>query len=113
MTAALALAPVVKTRMAHRLTRGGVTRSAECWGARTTDGIWDFEREDSPGTPWLVYHQPSVADGSLPTPVSLRGSLRDCRWYVAAGHAAADLDRLHAHRRGEHAENRDPSCGKC
>jgi hypothetical protein len=107
------LAPIVKTEFARRFTRSGVTQHRECWGARTADGVWSFDREDSPGTPWLVYHQPSVADGMLPTPVTMLSSLRSCRGYVACGAADADLARLHAHVRGEHAERRDPACGKC
>jgi hypothetical protein len=112
---AVTLADIRKTRMARRVIRRGtaLTERAECWGAETTDGIWDFEREESPGTPWLVYHKPSVADGSLVTPVNMLSTLRECRWHVAAGEAQRDLDRLLAHGRGEHDGNRDSWCGRC
>jgi hypothetical protein len=115
MVARVALAPITKTFFADRiiLAGGGSRRARECWGAETTDGIWDFFREESAGTPWLVYHRPSVSDGSCTTPVSLCGTLRACRAYVAAGHADADLKRLQAHDRGEHAEARDSYCGGC
>lgn len=78
-----------------RITRSGLTRP-ECWGAETIDGSWDFEREESPGTPWLVYHKPSVADGSLTFPVISLGTLRDCRAFVASGTAEQELARRKA-----------------
>ncbi len=103
----VALAPIEKTVFARRLTRGGATKHRECWAAVTTDGLWDLEREDSPGTPWIVAHRPTGIA------VSLRGNLRACRAYIAAGHADQDLTLLLAHDRGEHANARDPRCGRC
>lgn len=102
LMAALALAPITKTAFARRITRGGrgLTEHRECWAAETTDGVWKFDREDSPGTPWLVYHRQSAADGSLPVPVTLCGTLRACRVAVAEGWAADEL----AKRKAEHAE---------
>ena len=87
------LAEIRKTRMAHRMVHGGrgLTKRSECWGAETADGIWDFEREDSPGTPWLAFHTPSVADGSYSLPVMMLGTLRACRALVASGGAAQEL----------------------
>lgn len=113
MSAAIrtALVPVVKTQFYPRITRSGLTRP-ECWEARTEDDLWQFEREDSPGTPWLVYSLPRIADDSYALPVAVLSSLRACRACVASGQAQADLDRLLAHERGEHAE-RDPSCRRC
>ena len=89
------LAEIVKTRMARRIIRGGngLTERAECWGAQTADGIWDFEREDSPGTPWLAYHKPSVADGSYALPVMMLGTLRACRILAADGTLDQSLAR--------------------
>jgi hypothetical protein len=108
MTATKApLAPIVKTVMAKRITRDGLTKSRECWGAQTTDGVWDFEREDSPGTPWVVIHRETKEM------VHLCGTLRGCRWFVAAGHAQAELERRQAHKRGEHMQQRDSWCIKC
>ena len=108
------LAPIVKTDFARRITYGGrgLTERKECWGARTADGLWLFDREDSPGTPWLVYRAPGTEGGEYGGPVSMFGTLRGCRWYVASGNAQADLDRLLAHNRGEHAE-RNRQCRKC
>lgn len=97
---AAALAPIVKTAFARRITRSGLTRSRECWAAETTDGAWKFDREDSPGTPWLVYSTAAVADGSYPLPVMFCGTLRACRVAVAEGWAADEL----AKRKAEHAE---------
>lgn len=95
MTAATAaLAPIVKTDFAHRITHrgGGVTKHRECWGAKTTDGVWEFEREESSGTPWLIWHRPSLNDKSLPHPVIQCGTLLACRRYVADGTAARMLE---------------------
>jgi hypothetical protein len=110
MTAAKTpLAPIIKTVMAKRIIHGGrgVTQRSECWGARTTDGVWDFEREESPGTPWVVIHRETRET------VHLCGTLRGCRWFVAAGHAQAALERQQAHERGQHAAQRDSWCVKC
>jgi hypothetical protein len=103
------LAPIVKTQFAQRITHGGtgLTRHRECWGAETADGVWDFEREDSPGTPWLTYHKDTRKL------VNLSGTLRQARIFVASGGAQRELDRLLAHDRGEHKEQRDPRCGRC
>lgn len=86
--------PALLSRRAGTGSRG-LTLRKECWGAETTEGVWEFEREDSPRTPWLVYHRPTNAL------VDVGGTLRWCRWYVAAGHAQANLERLLAHERGE------------
>lgn len=85
------LAPIVKLVFRPRFTRNGQTPHEECWAARTTDGVWDFEREDSPGTPWLVMHRPSVADQSLPVPVAQCGSLEQCQQFVGSGEAGRML----------------------
>jgi hypothetical protein len=97
------LAEVSKTRFLP--TRGG---SVQCWSAVTTDGLWGFDREDMPGTPWSVTHLPTgtVVDRYV-------GTLDDCRAYVASGEALADLERLRAHERGEHESERDRACVKC
>lgn len=102
-----ALAPICGKRMLPRFTRPGQKPRLECWGAATTDGVWDFERTEEPGTPWSVGHTPTR------TVVALQGTLRACRAYVAAGHAQRDLDRLQAHERGEHQAQRDSWCRRC
>lgn len=107
MTTTTALAPIIKTQFARRVTRGGLTRSPECWGAQTADGTWDLTREESSGTPWIVIHRETGIA------VNMCGTLRACRAYVAAGHAGADLARLQAHDRGEHKAERDVRCGRC
>ena len=94
--AAVALAEIRETRTAPRITRSGLTRP-ECWGAETIDGIWDFEREDSPGTPWLAFHKPSVADGSYALPVMMLGTLRACRILAVDG----TLDQQLAQRKAD------------
>lgn len=103
------LAPIRKTQMARRIIRRGtaLTERQECWGAETTDGVWTFGREESPGTPWLIIHKASDQM------VHLTGTLRACREYVTAGHAQRDLERLQAHERGGHDGARDSWCGRC
>ncbi len=100
----IALPPIVKTDMARRFTRGGSTRYRECWGARTLDGIWEFVREESSGTPWLILHSPSVADGSLPTPVMLCGTLRACRVAIASDWIWRELEVRKAEYANTHQE---------
>lgn len=100
---AVPLAPVIRTRFL--LTLGG---ARQCWGAVTTDALWDFEREDEPGTPWSVTHVPTgiVVD-------RYAGTLTDCRAYVASGQAQADLELIQSHERGQHEADRDKACPKC
>lgn len=98
-----ALAPIEKTSMFPAFRSG----RRECWSARTTDGVWLFERLEVAGTPWSVTH------AETKTEVTWTGTLRGGRAYVAAGHAQADLDRLLAHGRGEHDAQREPACGWC
>src|ERR1035441_5433789 len=93
--ATVPLAGIRETSTMPRRTRGGLTRP-ECWGAETTDGIWEFDREESSGTPWLMYHRPSVADGSYVLAVMHCGTLRECRALVASGAADQQLVRRKA-----------------
>ncbi|HEX4622308.1 MAG TPA: hypothetical protein VH208_12140, partial [Myxococcaceae bacterium] len=89
---------IVKTDFAHRITHGGrsVTPHRECWGARTADGVWSFERVEEPGTPWLIYHLPSLADGSYLGVVASETTLDGCRRAVASGWAEQELGRRKA-----------------
>jgi hypothetical protein len=103
MAATVTLAPVVKTAFYRRITRSGLTASRECWAAETTDGAWKFDREDSPGTPWLVYSTAAVADGSYPLPVTICGTLRACRAFAAAPYALEELARRKAEWAGRDA----------
>ena len=89
MTTVVELAPITKTVMFPAFRTGRL----ECWGAETTDGTWQFDREESPGTPWLTYHKPSVADGTWTLPVMQCGTLRACRALVASGGADQELAR--------------------
>ena len=92
------LAPVVQTLMS-----GG-----ECWGAKTPDGEWGMDRLEDRATSWEVVHNPTstvVAD--------FMGSLTQCRRYVGSGAAREDLERLQAHERGEHENQRDRECERC
>lgn len=97
-----ALAPVTKTMLP---SRGG---RPQCWSAVTKDKAWTFERQEVPGTPWVVIHLATgiVVDFCV-------GTLTDCRAYVASGQAQADLERILAHEHGEHDSERDEECPKC
>ena len=94
----LALPPIRKTVMLPSFRSGRV----ECWEATTVDGEWTFVREESSGTPWLLFHEPSVRDGSYNLPVQMCGTLRACRQSVAQGwarqhlaaHKAEEAERL-------------------
>jgi hypothetical protein len=100
------LAPI-GPRVMRPTFRGG-RRRLECWAAETADGAWHFERQEAPGTPWAIGH---VATHLT---VAYAATLNGCRWYVAAGHAAGDLDRVLAHRSGGHAGTPDfARCGEC
>lgn len=95
------LAEITVTDQRPRLIHGGTARTRpEVWGARTVDGVWGIDREESPGTPWLVYHLPSVKDGTCPGPVMEFGSLRACQLNIAnaeyAAWALADAKTRHA-----------------
>lgn len=98
-----ALEPIRKTRMCR--TRGG---TVQCWGAETTDGVWEFARIETRGTPWQVTHRPTgtVVDYCV-------WSLPDCQAYVASGAADADLKLIQAHQDRKHETRRNPSCPRC
>ncbi len=84
-----ALVPIRKTDF-HPSFRTG---RRECWGAVTSDGEWSFQREESPSTPWLVRHRPSITDRSYELPVMLLGTLRACRLAVGRGDASKALEQ--------------------
>lgn len=108
-TAVLAL--VCKTDFFERITRNRLIAHLECWGAETTEGVWSCTREDWPGTPWLVYHQPSVKDGSYPLPVTMCGPLSACRAFVGSGAAERELEWRKAEAQVEaDARGCDPAC---
>jgi hypothetical protein len=88
----LPLAPIRKGRMAHGITSDGtLTPHLQCWYAVTADGQWGIERAEMPGTPWLAFHLPSIADGSYKEPVLMEATLRTCRSVIASGLAARTL----------------------
>jgi hypothetical protein len=62
----------------------GPTRM-ETWAAVSADGEWKFEREESPGTPWLLIHVPTDRV------VGMYGSLPKAREAVARGWAQAKI----------------------
>jgi hypothetical protein len=89
------LAPVHRAPRRPAITRNGLT-APQLWESQTTDGEWDFERSDEPGTPWLAYHRPSAADGSCVFPVAYCGTEEECRAMAADGRLAVALERTKA-----------------
>ncbi len=97
-TSAPALAPIHKAEF----QRSWRTDRMECWSAETQDGLWRMERTEDPGTPWVVFHLPSMADGSWTVPVFLCGTLRACREDIASGAG----ERMLVSRKAEAEEER-------
>lgn len=80
------LVPICNKKMMDTFVRGPGSRTRrECWEATSVDGVWVFEREESSGTPWMLYHYPTR------TLVSVHGSLRKARRFVASGGAETAL----------------------
>jgi hypothetical protein len=79
------------TRTARRFIRGGTALTArpEVWETRSADGEWSVERQDETGTPWSVWHLPSVADGTLTRPLAEGISSRHAaeKWITSGGAA--------------------------
>lgn len=67
----------------------GPTRR-EIWEATSADGVWTYIREESPGTPWLIRHNPSDRIAYM------AGSLPKARRATAAGWALNSLNRAEA-----------------
>jgi hypothetical protein len=80
--------------------------------ARTADGEWGFDRSEETGG-WEVFWLPGVRARTELMPVGLLPTIDGCEAFVATGLAWAELDRLQAHGRGEHAAARDSRCGRC
>ena len=79
----------------------------EAWAAVSRDGVWEYERLESSGTPWEVTPFRSGASGGW------YGTLTPARAATADGSALAYVERIQAHDRGEHAAERDIRCGRC
>lgn len=107
------LEPVVKTMFAPRFIHGGrALTGKECWAAKSEDGVWYFERLEQAGTPWEVTHVPSLQKDDGRT-LRWFGTLDQARLYVGSGEAAADVERIRAHRRGEHTALSESRCLAC
>jgi hypothetical protein len=119
MTTTLDLPPIVRTVMLP-----GRSGRIECWGVRTKDGEWGFDRTEEEGgnTPWEIFHLPSVADGSYTMPVTTSGTRKGCQRIVASG-LAADLLAVAkcTHPAGQRGQRTDhgtydwvyETCGAC
>jgi hypothetical protein len=92
-------------RTSNGLTLNAQLRvSPQVWGAESLgedgrpDGRWLYEREDSPGTPWLVFYGPwrdSDPHGAL---YLVFGSLAAARRATFDGSALAGLEALRSER---------------
>lgn len=61
------MTPVTKTMRTTFI--GGPTSGRtrrECWGAKSVDGIWAYERIEDEGTNWYVTHLPTGHCGDTP-----------------------------------------------
>jgi hypothetical protein len=61
----------------------------EIWSAVSTDGVWEYERDEVPGTPWAVRHVPTDRWYYEP-------SLPKARAATASGAALKHLDAITA-----------------
>lgn len=61
------MTPVTKTMRTTFIgdPASGRTRR-ECWGAKSTDGVWQYERMEDEGTTWYVTHLPTGYCGDTP-----------------------------------------------
>ena len=98
-----ALTPATVTRRYPSFRSGRV----ENWEARSDDGTWAYERLEISGTPWQVTHLPTGTVGDWYT------SLPNARAATADGTALAYVERVQAHERGDHKDQRDARCGRC
>lgn len=83
----------VEVTAEYRRPRSG---RLEAWAARTTDGVWLFEREETAGTPWTLVHVPTRdAYPTLPilADAGLYGTLADAAAAAGDGRALAELAR--------------------
>ena len=97
------LTPVNITSRYPSLRAGRV----ENWSAVSRDGVWKYERLEVAGTPWAVTHVPTGLEADW------YGTLTAARAATADGSALACVERLQAHDRGEHKQQRDPRCLRC
>ena len=105
-----------RTRKPPReLTPADVTRSypafrsgkPQAWQAASRDGIWRYDRLEIAGTPWVAVHLPTGTEGDW------YGTLTVARAATADGSALAYVERLLAHDRGEHKDERETGCPRC
>ena len=83
------------------------TGRLEAWSAKSRDGVWAYERIEDTGTLWDAIHLPTGLSGGL------YGTLSAARAATADGTALAYVERIQAHERGEHKDERDIRCGRC
>jgi hypothetical protein len=93
------MCPITNKRHHQTIIRSTGKTRRELWGADSADGTWRFERIETAGTPWDIFHLPSVADETLPVAVDSMGNLPACREAVARGW----LDKMLPERKAEHA----------
>ena len=97
------LTPVTVTRRCRTFRSGRL----ENWEAVSDDGIWAYHRLEISGTPWAAEHIPSGIEADW------YSTLPDARAATADGTALAAVERILAHRRGAHRDERDIQCREC
>lgn len=85
------------------------TGRQESWAAVSRDGEWRYERLEITGTPWAVIYTGTgdEVEGDW------YGTLAGARAATADGSAMDAVNRIRAHERGDHEQQRDPCCIKC
>lgn len=97
------LTPVTVTRRHPSIRSGRV----EDWQAVSCDGLWRYDRLEVTSTPWMAVYLPSATEGDW------YSTLTAARAATADGSALLFVEGIQAHERGEHAAQRDVSCGRC
>lgn len=97
------LTPVTVTRRFPSFRSG----RAEDWQAVSRDGAWRYDRLEIAGSPWMAVYLPSATEGDW------YSTLTAARAATADGSALLFVEGIQAHERGEHAAQRDVSCGRC
>ena len=94
------------TMDAQQKVRPEVWSAVSLDGAGAPDGQWVYERDDEPGTPWLVFYGPWRTDGTDPHGEYFVtfGTLAAARRATFAGTVLPELETKRAERLAWRAE---------
>lgn len=85
----MAAAKIARTPITNVTWYPNLRGRMEVWSATSVDGVWSYERDEVPGTPWIVKHVPTGRWYYEP-------SLPKARAATASGAALRYLDALTA-----------------